>query len=181
MIAFVYCWTDHKTKMLYVGSHVGTLDDGYICSSKYMMEEYNKRPEDFTRQIVATGKEKDIRALETKILQSCNAKMNEMFYNKSNADGIMCFSSSNNPMKNSASVQKMMMTKNKTMITKYGVEHLWKTKEHAEQMSSRISKLNSTPITCPHCNKTGGHVNMKRYHFNNCKKKENENAMGKFR
>lgn len=31
----------------------------------------------------------------------------------------------------------------------------------------------STPhpkITCPHCEKTGGSANMKRYHFNNCAK-----------
>ena len=142
------------------------------------MEEYNNRPHDFTRQIVATGEESNIRVLEKKILQSCNAKMNEMFYNKCNADGIICFSSSDNPMKKSSSVQKMMKTKKKTMISKYGVEHLWKTKQHAEQMSSRISKLNSTPITCPHCSKTGGHVNMKRYHFNNCKEKENNHALG---
>ncbi len=25
--AFVYCWTDHKNKMLYVGSHKGSIDD----------------------------------------------------------------------------------------------------------------------------------------------------------
>jgi hypothetical protein len=31
--SFVYCWTDHKTGMLYVGSHKGTIDDGYVCSS----------------------------------------------------------------------------------------------------------------------------------------------------
>jgi hypothetical protein len=26
-------------------------------------------------------------------------------------------------------------------------------------------------LTCPHCNKTGGNVNMVRYHFDNCEKK----------
>lgn len=86
-IAFVYCWTDHKTNKLYVGSHKGTTDDGYICSSKYMIEEYNKRPEDFTRQIIAHGSEKDIRDLESKILQTVNAKMNESFYNLHNGNG----------------------------------------------------------------------------------------------
>jgi hypothetical protein len=29
---------------------------------------------------------------------------------------------------------------------------------------------NKQKITCPHCDKTGGAVNMKRYHFENCKK-----------
>lgn len=29
---------------------------------------------------------------------------------------------------------------------------------------------NKVQVTCPHCNKTGGATNMKRYHFDNCKK-----------
>ena len=28
---------------------------------------------------------------------------------------------------------------------------------------------NKRQITCPHCNKTGGAVNMRRYHYDNCK------------
>lgn len=28
---------------------------------------------------------------------------------------------------------------------------------------------NKVQVTCPHCNKSGGAVNMKRYHFDNCK------------
>ena len=43
--AFVYCWTDNLTNILYVGSHKGTEDDGYVCSSKYMMKEYKSRPD----------------------------------------------------------------------------------------------------------------------------------------
>ena len=179
MEAFVYCWTDHKTGMLYVGSHVGSIDDGYICSSRYMMEEYNIRPNDFTRQIVATGKESDIRSLETKILKSCNAKLDEMFYNRCNAEGIIGFSGGNkNPMKNKTTLKRMLKNRQKTMLSKYGVDHNWKTKQHSEAMSSKISKLNSSQISCPHCSKIGGHVNMKRYHFNNCKEKENNHVMG---
>lgn len=85
--AFVYCWTDHKTNKLYVGSHKGSINDGYICSSKHMMKEYKKRPEDFTRQIIANCSVEEARKLETKILQSVNAKMDENFYNLWNADG----------------------------------------------------------------------------------------------
>ena len=87
MEAFVYCWTDKKTNMLYVGSHKGSTNDGYVCSSKYMLEEYNKRPEDFSRQIIAEGKFEDIRALEAAILKSVNAKINEQFYNMHENDG----------------------------------------------------------------------------------------------
>ena len=88
MEAFVYCWTDKITNKLYVGSHKGTPDDGYICSSKTMFEEYNKRPDDFHRQIVAEGNLLDIRNLESKILQSADAKNNEWFYNKHQNDGF---------------------------------------------------------------------------------------------
>lgn len=88
MEAFVYCWTDKTTNKLYIGSHKGSIDDGYVCSSKYMLEEYNKRPEDFSRQIVAEGNLSDIRKLEAKILQAANASINEMFYNKHENDGF---------------------------------------------------------------------------------------------
>lgn len=88
MEAFVYCWTDKKTNKLYVGSHKGSTEDGYICSSKLMIEEYRKRPEDFSRQIVAHGSLADIRKLEAKILQSVNASVNENFYNKHENDGF---------------------------------------------------------------------------------------------
>lgn len=73
MDSFLYCWTDHLSEMLYVGVHKGSEDDGYVCSSKYMLEEYNKRPEDFTRQIIAHGTYSDCLSLEMAILQSVNA------------------------------------------------------------------------------------------------------------
>lgn len=85
--SFVYCWTDHKNKKLYVGVHKGSLTDGYICSSKNMKEQYNSRPEDFTRQIVAEGNYQDMVVLEAAILRSVNAKLNENFYNAHNGDG----------------------------------------------------------------------------------------------
>lgn len=49
--AFLYCWTDLVNHKLYVGVHKGIQNDGYICSSKKMLEEYNKRQEDFKRKI----------------------------------------------------------------------------------------------------------------------------------
>jgi hypothetical protein len=86
MEAFVYCWTDYKTKKLYVGSHKGNPDDGYVCSSKYMLQEYKSRPQDFTRQIVAIGKFEDIRRLEEHILHSADAKNSNDFYNQHNGN-----------------------------------------------------------------------------------------------
>lgn len=81
---FVYCWTDHKTLKVYVGVHKGTLDDGYVTSSKHFNKEYKQRPMDFTRQIIAEGEYKDMRRLETTILQSANARNDPTYYNRHN-------------------------------------------------------------------------------------------------
>lgn len=49
---FVYIWYDRKHKRYYIGSHWGTEDDGYICSSTWMRNSYNRRPQDFKRRIL---------------------------------------------------------------------------------------------------------------------------------
>lgn len=87
MNGFVYCWTDKKENMLYVGSHKGKTNDGYICSSKLMLQEYKNRPNDFSRQIVAEGEYIDMRKLEEKILQTLNAAKDKQFYNMHNGSG----------------------------------------------------------------------------------------------
>ena len=82
----MYCWTDHATNRLYIGSHKGSITDGYVCSSKLMMEQYKKRPNDFTRQIVAEGEWSDIRRLEARLLNTFNARDDDQFYNQSNGN-----------------------------------------------------------------------------------------------
>lgn len=52
---FVYIWFDRKHKRYYIGSHWGTTEDGYVCSSTWMRNAYNRRPEDFTRKILKMG------------------------------------------------------------------------------------------------------------------------------
>ena len=49
---FVYIWYDRKHKRYYIGCHWGTEDDGYICSSSWMISSYKKRPQDFKRRII---------------------------------------------------------------------------------------------------------------------------------
>jgi hypothetical protein len=49
---FVYIWRDRKHKRYYIGSHWGTTDDGYVCSSRWMRKAYNRRPNDFKRRII---------------------------------------------------------------------------------------------------------------------------------
>jgi hypothetical protein len=85
--AFIYCWTDTNRNMLYVGTHKGTPDDGYVCSSKLMLEEYNKRPQDFKREVMAFGSYNNMISFETKILKAANAAEDMSFYNQHNGDG----------------------------------------------------------------------------------------------
>lgn len=49
---FIYIWYDRKHKRYYIGSHWGTEDDGYICSSTWMRNAYRRRPQDFKRRII---------------------------------------------------------------------------------------------------------------------------------
>jgi hypothetical protein len=87
MEAFVYCWTDFGTNKLYIGAHKGTPEDGYVCSSKPMMEEYTKRPNDFSRQIVAFGAYSDMFVLEQAIIKSTEAHKDPIFYNQALSTG----------------------------------------------------------------------------------------------
>jgi len=54
MFGFVYLWYDRKTKRYYIGSHKGTPNDSYICSSSWMKSAYKRRPKDFKRRILST-------------------------------------------------------------------------------------------------------------------------------
>lgn len=70
--------------MLYIGYHKGSVDDGYISSSKTFNEAYHGRPKDFTRQIIAEGCVKDMQSLEITLLKNVDAARNGQFYNKHN-------------------------------------------------------------------------------------------------
>lgn len=148
MEAFVYCWTNHRTNKLYIGSHKGSTDDGYVCSSKYMMEEYRKNPDVFTRTIIATGEEADIRKLESKILASANAAADDDFYNKHNGFGEFL----------SESVRKKIGEKTKSRWNSL-------TEIERQNFKNKMSKYNRRPKTeiekaamrgkRPHVNQTG--------------------------
>jgi hypothetical protein len=49
---FIYIWYDRKHKRYYIGSHWGTEDDGYVCSSNWMKQAYKRRSSDFKRRIL---------------------------------------------------------------------------------------------------------------------------------
>jgi len=49
---FVYIWFDRKHKRYYIGSHWGEENDGYVCSSPWMLNMYKSRSHDFKRKIL---------------------------------------------------------------------------------------------------------------------------------
>jgi hypothetical protein len=53
MSGFVYLWFDRKHRRFYIGSHWGSIDDRYVCSSRWMRKAYHRRPDDFKRRILA--------------------------------------------------------------------------------------------------------------------------------
>lgn len=44
---------------------------------------------------------------------------------------------------------------------------------HNKGKPSKIKGIAHPKVACPHCNKSGGYAAMPRWHFNNCKFKEN--------
>ena len=61
---FVYLWYDRHSRLFYLGSHYGREDDGYIASSRWLLNAHRKRPLDFRRRIVARIYEDDKKALQ---------------------------------------------------------------------------------------------------------------------
>lgn len=86
--SFVYIWIDSVTGMKYIGAHKGTETDGYICSSKYMMEEYNKRPNDFQREIIYYGPFDECLKEELRLLHEVDAAHSPEYYNMHNGTGV---------------------------------------------------------------------------------------------
>lgn len=85
--AFLYIWIDKKTNKKYIGIHKGDINDGYVCSSKIVLEEYNKRPTDFYREILNFGTLQEMINAETFLLKQVNASCNSEYYNMHNGDG----------------------------------------------------------------------------------------------
>lgn len=82
--AFTYYWYDRGADRHYIGYHKGNPDDGYVCSSKWMLEEYTQRPDDFHRTILFAGTADDARRFEHNRLVEADAMHSPNWYNQSN-------------------------------------------------------------------------------------------------
>ena len=85
---FVYLWRDKKYGRYYIGSHWGTEDDGYVCSSRWMKQAYAKRPNDFARKILKRvySNRTDLLQEEYRFLSMINEdQLGKRYYNINNS------------------------------------------------------------------------------------------------
>lgn len=83
---FIYIWRDRKHDRYYIGSHWGTEQDGYVCSSSWMLQAYKKRPQDFKRRILEKFEDRSkINEIEHRWLQMIKTEeIKKRYYNLSN-------------------------------------------------------------------------------------------------
>lgn len=85
--SFIYKWEDIRYKKYYIGSHVGSIDDGYLFSGIDIKSEYKKRPDDFKRVILSyhlINEYHEIRDIEREYLIKYDVENNDSFYNRTN-------------------------------------------------------------------------------------------------
>ena len=191
-VAYVYKLTHKPSLKWYIGSRTAKNchpDDGYICSSKIVKPLFLTNPDEWTREILFTGEPKEILTLESELLELFDAKNDPRSYNQHNGDGkftrigipgwnkgqilsdvhrAKIGVKSKGRIKSDEARKKISESKkgNKNWLGK----HL--SDDHKKKLSFVMKEL--PLITCPHCNKSMTMNNIKRWHFDNCKLKDNE-------
>lgn len=71
-------------------------------------------------------------------------------------------------------IKRSEETKSKIAASRTGEKHYLFGKTQSSESRQKMSetRLNTPPITCPHCLKTGGAGAMKRWHLDNCRHKD---------
>lgn len=95
MNGFVYKWTNTVNGRWYIGSHKGTIDDGYRHSSKVLeAAEYKYGQDKFVREVLYAGDydADNIRLVEGEYLSKYGAAKNPESYNQTNIIGTDCHS-----------------------------------------------------------------------------------------
>lgn len=180
MPAFVYKWTHKPSLKWYVGSRTGKgchPNDGYICSSKIVKPLILAQPDEWHREIVATGTKEEMKQLERDILMLSDAINDARSFNLSNAAGAM------RPYTPWNKGRKGLQTAwNKGLPSdqqpNYGRQHPgkpWTRSVKGQQMLDNLKEIirvrNSQQLECPVCQKVGQKTAMYRWHFDNCRQK----------
>lgn len=183
--AYVYKWTHIPTYKWYIGSRTSKNahpDDGYLCSSKTVKPMILEHPEEWKREILFIGNQKDAYEYETMLLDMFDAKHDERSFNKHNNDGKCNFYGRHHTEESKIKISE----KSKTVKANLGrvwdesyrkkMSEILTGRKLSEEWKFNISesrKGKPRPVLkCPHCGKEGGDGNMHRWHFDNCKSKQ---------
>lgn len=132
---FVYVWYDRVKKMLYVGSHMGSWDDGYICSSMHMNAAYRRRPSSFMRRIVYWHPSEDRESLlreEVRWLSMIEVKeLGGRYYNRIRIAG------GGAPRDSAAYREKLSRASKAHWLSPAGEEHRARVSEGSRSLESR--------------------------------------------
>lgn len=144
---FIYIWYDKKHKRYYVGCHYGTINDGYICSSKWMNDSYRRRPNDFKRRILERQIEhKNLSNVEHKWLQLIKEEeLGKKYYNLCNYR----FGHWANDQYNKLTIEEKISIKTKEAMARPEIrtklEKIWESNKHRvqseEEKTKRAAKL----------------------------------------
>jgi len=189
MIPYTYVIVNNVTHQKYYGArwskdcHPNDLWVTYFTSSKHVKRLIKMYGADsFTAQVrrvftdVATCKD-----WEQRVLRRLKVTTNEMWLNK-NINGKFLPYGRQSPEHVAKRIAKLCEynkrhsrvlseeTKRKISATSKGKPKPM-TDEHKQNLKCHSN--NSTQVTCPHCGKIGQLTNMKRWHFDRCKKNPN--------
>ena len=196
---FVYIWRDKKHKRYYIGSHWGHENDGYICSSTWMMNSYRKRPNDFNRRILTrTNARSELLNEESNWLSRIRKDKIEFkkYYNLHNhkcghwatkeiSRKKVSQKISESPLRRE-SISKAMKGKIPSEANKIarlkacaGRKQTEEEKQkraascrglkRSDEFKQKMKNRIIPELQCPHCFFEGAGSAMYRWHFNNCK------------
>jgi hypothetical protein len=177
-ICYVYKWTHKPTLKWYVGSRTRKgchINDGYICSSKYVKPMIKNNPTEWSREIIATGTREEMKELERDILMTTDAMNDSRSFNMSNGCGAMRSFVSWNKGKKGIQVawNKGLPKEQQPRYGKSNPGKPWSRSEKGEQMIARLKETNrvrnSQQLVCPVCQQAGEGPAMYRWHFANCR------------
>lgn len=136
---FIYIWWDKRRNKYYIGSHMGSIDDGYICSSKTMYDNYYQRirrnqPNTFKRRILYYLSINDRNVLLTEeqrwINMIADEEIGTKYYN---------ISKTVNQGDNVAGVKALWADPERSAIVKENMSKSW-TEERGATHGEKISK-----------------------------------------
>lgn len=161
---FVYIWFDRRRKRYYIGSHWGVEDDGYICSSNWMRNSYNKSPWAFKRRILSRiyTNLHDTRLKESKwLLLIKQEELGKRYYNRST-----CVFIPGTTLKHSDETKKHLreVATGKTLSPK-SIAKRTATRQangytHSQETREKISKSNKGKIISEQTRKKLSEINM---------------------